>query len=297
MKKLLLAALFAYSCLPATASTNTTQSSAIADQKKTLQETQKALYDQSIAIAKVQHNPKPAHLVAITPWNDTLIWKDENKTELLMVSWMSEWAMNTFYKPSLGKKMTTNSNPKYLSWVTSEPEIRNFAKSYTPTTELTLQDRLNQRLGLPPTQDPKYFVQMWVKAVDLFRPCLDSEVIDDTCIVDLEKEDLPAGFQDITKFICINPEHKKWFEERRATSYEKNSPGAFPWSRLGYTYDWGNPTDHVGFSEFAIKPSSTIEIINIIPTDDYAQSPLPAHHRKSSDLNQKEAKESTATTH
>ena len=27
----------------------------------------------------------------------------------------------------------------------------------------------------------------------------------------------------------------------------------YPWTRLGYTYDWGNPRNLVGLSEFVLR--------------------------------------------
>ena len=36
----------------------------------------------------------------------------------------------------------------------------------------------------------------------------------------------------------------------------------YPWTRLGYTYDWGNTTDHEGVSEFVIVPGTTVSEVN-----------------------------------
>ena len=32
------------------------------------------------------------------------------------------------------------------------------------------------------------------------------------------------------------------------------------WTQLGYTYDWGNPYNEIGVSEFVVKPGTTIRI-------------------------------------
>ena len=46
-----------------------------------------------------------------------------------------------------------------------------------------------------------------------------------------------------------------WFNNRKnyiysnARSYPASSP--YPWTRLGYTYDWGS-RNHVGLSEFVV---------------------------------------------
>jgi hypothetical protein len=50
--------------------------------------------------------------------------------------------------------------------------------------------------------------------------------------------------------------YRKWFDNRRAHVY--TLPAPYPWTGLGYTYDWGNPTaPHVGVSEFVINAGSS----------------------------------------
>lgn len=243
--------------------------------KKALEEKLKKLRAQYVqSITQAEHQKVDAShmhkLIPIVPWNENLIWKNTEKTHVLMVSWMPKWAMEKFYQPNLGKQISAPPLANAM-WVTAAPQIKEFAQTYQATTELTLTDRLNQKLGLPPSADDKYFVQSWVRPEDLFRPCLDSEIIDDECVFDLDTKDLPQGFKDITKFICIKPEYLQWFNERKKMIYQGNS--AFPWTRLGYTLDWGDSNNPVGFSEFVVKPGSQIEIYSITPTEEYAQNP------------------------
>ena len=37
----------------------------------------------------------------------------------------------------------------------------------------------------------------------------------------------------------------------------------FPWTRLGYTYDWGNSTSEIGLSEFVIKNNSQVTVFKV----------------------------------
>ena len=54
----------------------------------------------------------------------------------------------------------------------------------------------------------------------------------------------------------------------------------FPWTRLGYTYDWGSKEPKkVGGSEFIIKQGVTIYLHSITPTNDYPGLPLPKGNR------------------
>jgi len=48
-----------------------------------------------------------------------------------------------------------------------------------------------------------------------------------------------------------------------------NPAKGYPWTRLGYTYDWGNPDSEVGLSEFVITAGATIKIENVYETAAY----------------------------
>ena len=43
----------------------------------------------------------------------------------------------------------------------------------------------------------------------------------------------------------------------------------YPWTRLGYAYDWGNPQSEVGLSEFVIKKGALVQIHAVTFIDDY----------------------------
>ena len=62
---------------------------------------------------------------------------------------------------------------------------------------------------------------------------------------------------------------RNWFNRLKSESYGENG---YPWTRLGYTYDWGNPKGEVGLSEFIIKSGATIKIHSVIGTLDYSKN-------------------------
>ncbi len=51
--------------------------------------------------------------------------------------------------------------------------------------------------------------------------------------------------------------------------YNVSSGGCYPWTRLGYSYDWENPGSEIGRSEFIIFGDSTIETHSITETFNY----------------------------
>ena len=76
--------------------------------------------------------------------------------------------------------------------------------------------------------------------------------------------DFPAS----ERFVTVNPEHVRWLVEQKNTSYGENG---YPWTRLGYTYDWGNPKSEMGLSEFVIRKGATVEIRSSSSMDDYCR--------------------------
>ena len=61
--------------------------------------------------------------------------------------------------------------------------------------------------------------------------------------------------------------YEEWFTDRKNTIYYGDHP--YPWTGLGYTYDWGDPGCEVGLSEFVILGGSTVGVQDVVPTADY----------------------------
>jgi len=184
-------------------------------------------------------------LVPLTTYNQTL--KRNAKGQLLVVTW-TNW---NGYDKLIGKEMTLSREV----WATTAPQLQNFSdKLNLDSTKMVL--RLEQLMGLPPHTGKNRFVEMWVNPSDLFRPCPDPEIIDGTC--DLKFPD--------SEYLTISEEHKKWIENLQSNSYGDKG---YPWTQLGYTYDWGNPKNHVGMSEFVIKAQAKVTIKGVSNVYEY----------------------------
>jgi hypothetical protein len=186
-------------------------------------------------------------LVQINDNNKTLIRKNINGEEYILVC---TWKQNvSFYQ-----KDTVFNTGSYPIWVTTAPELKNRIKKESPK-DVNL--RLVQLLGLPPTAQYSYFVEFWVRPVDLFRPCPDKEITDNKCNLCFPEE--------------ADSEHIKWINENRISRYYQcDLYYQYPWGQLGYTYDW-NPKNksHVGLSEFIIGANKTIYVNRIVSTLEY----------------------------
>jgi len=51
---------------------------------------------------------------------------------------------------------------------------------------------------------------------------------------------------------------KRWFDDSRAKAYVKKT--GYPWTRLGYTYDWGAEDKKYGLTEFLILQDSHVRV-------------------------------------
>ena len=110
--------------------------------------------------------------------------------------------------------------------------------------------RLKQLLGKSPDTDNRYFTVFGVRVTDVFRPAFFPEINTDmmnTAFTNTLEEDTSENAMWF----------KNWFDKTNATAYRKDG---FPWTRLGYTYDWGNPDSKYGLSEFIVKEGAEIEV-------------------------------------
>ncbi|MEM6687590.1 MAG: hypothetical protein AAF617_17565, partial [Bacteroidota bacterium] len=162
------------------------------------------------------------------------------------------WKQNiSYYKPYLNTTYNTGIHP---IWVTAAPDL---LQKINAKKVRNIDLRLKQLLGLPPTSEYSYFVEFWVQPKDLFRPCPDNEISDQKCNL---------CFSDKAK-----AEYIAWMNKNRIDRYyqcEWNDK--YPWTQLGYTYDW-NPKNksHVGLSEFVIGSNKNIVVNAIYTTEEY----------------------------
>jgi hypothetical protein len=209
-------------------------------------------YRSAILDAKVaEPNEISRVLTAITADNPDLVWQGTPGTSRVLVV---TWTDFEGYKEKIGQSIET----PVLCWVTIVPELQAFCQKQKPAPKaLTL--RLKQLLGLPPESNKSLFVEMWVDPRDLFRPSPDPEITDHEAELDFPGSD---------RFVKVSIAHIQWFKELKSRSYSKNG---YPWTRLGYTYDWGNPENETGLSEFIIRKGADIRIKSVSTLGEYCQ--------------------------
>jgi hypothetical protein len=207
------------------------------------------------------------------------IWEDPDypeKSRVLVVALMDKKSYNDYYKAYMGKDYY--SLTKSL-WVTVVPEMGNIfiGKEECPPKP----NRLIKVLGLNPVGCAAYdtLVEMWVEPKDLFRPSPDPEITDheSELATPAPEENKWIYPSDINPFLLIDPyalfrdnsfngssqTFKEWYSDRAATIYDNTEGEGYPWTRLGYTYDWGDEDNHVGLSEFIIRIDPYWGFVNV----------------------------------
>jgi hypothetical protein len=176
------------------------------------------------------------------------------------------------------------------TWVTVVPNLRSFCQDFVKShgsDPAQLELRLRQRLGLPLKGNYDSFVEFKVDPKTLFRPC-NALTGDDPCApissqeLDAIRADFknPVSEQDKQTLTSgnnangsspgaakadLDPTTKQkagWLLAKYYESY--SSSPAYPWTSLGYTFDWAPKEDgsddfaRFGESEFVVRAKTPI---------------------------------------
>ncbi|MCF8276765.1 MAG: hypothetical protein K9J17_08530 [Flavobacteriales bacterium] len=227
---------------------------------------QKALQD----AFEPQYSEVYRHLTQINFNNSNLIW-NQDSTKLLVATWTR-----------FPQSFTGSNNDSLLTnwgdtWVTVVPELYNFCNKLNSKTDDELTLRLEQLHGLPSHKwrNPDgteinpltHVVEMWVRPKDLFRPCVDSEINDSECRIEMNDS-------------LISADHLKWLTNRNRSSFNQTGMkskdflskiNGYPFTRLGYTYDWGNRDTEIGLSEFVIDSGAVVSVLSVQGIREYCR--------------------------
>jgi len=148
-------------------------------------------------------------------------------------------------------------------WVTGVPEVQTKCRAFTGDVQM----QVRQLLGLPPDADTPFVIVFKVKPDDVFRPAVDPAI----------STGLPCGnappppAKDCGNVFPPNtaPEHFQWMAENELTLHEK--PDGYPWTHLGYTYNWARGQDRYGASEYIVRQHRTVEVVAVYTTEKYCE--------------------------
>jgi len=228
----------------------------------------KQLYQHALSDAA---HPSPARicqcLTMIKKENPDLLWSRFEDHDgivsdfVLMASWKK--AKDTvYYHNDIGsstsdlKYYATKSRPVF---VTAFPDLQKWYAG--DANKKNIDKRLLQLLGLPPDTSKRVFILFWVRPQDLIRPCVDTEITDNSC--DYKISSSPSSQTDCENLI--------WLTQFIRDSYSDSDPyKQFPFTQLGYTYDWSKKNkQHVGMSEFVIGKDKFARVAGIYTTEQF----------------------------
>ncbi|XPV76614.1 MAG: hypothetical protein ACNI27_01500 [Desulfovibrio sp.] len=205
-----------------------------------------------------------------------LLWKSyEGVPHVLVCSWVGERTQNKGWQRGQRVQLDATDN----IWVTAVPELKLFYKKnrFWPSTHEKRVLRTEQVLGLPEGSNHRAFIEFWVNPADIFRPSADPDPTDHeaqlrhpwgSSVFQLESPTQKILVWQGANQPAASYSYTEWFEQLRKDSYSGNP--AYPWTRLGYTYDWaedGHNNDHRGLSEFIVRGGTTLYIEQVVDTE------------------------------
>ena len=116
--------------------------------------------------------------------------------------------------------------------------------------------RFNQLLGMPMSRKSTHVSALWVHTADIIRPAYTT---------DIYSSKMSRSFADA--YANHDPRYHDWFNGNIISSYF--SGDSYPWTRIGYTYDWGNAHGEYGLSEFLVIKGAEVEVAYTLSIADF----------------------------
>jgi hypothetical protein len=212
-------------------------------------------------------------LVELRPSDPGLSWRGGR---VLMVSWKDPECFRR-YRP--GETFALPAD----TFFTAHPEVREACRGFPPGTDL--EDRLQQFLGLPPRLEERAFLAVWVDPAAIFRPCAPGEIADGVCRFEGVAGGARAAASDpAPPWACpdrprsrrrLRPDRdgRAWLCGRWRQSHDPSRPACdrYPFTGLGYTWDWGAAGDPRGASEFVVFAGTPVVFAALVPTGAYCR--------------------------
>lgn len=199
--------------------------------------------------------------------SDTAVYRDSNVRQLAPLAYPIQAVTltgNTAWADGKeGQTVTVNSS--YGMWITVEPEVRTICRTYAKDKVI---EGLHYLLGLQPVKpgdEKARFVRFTIDSPQatgptgqgVYRPCANPDPTAPSC-----------GNQ-----IKGPPAYVSWFANQMTYSYQVNpdlGKTGYPWTRLGYTYDWTpGSTDHRGAQEYIVPGGTKVRVTQIIAPEVY----------------------------
>lgn len=188
------------------------------------------LYTEAVRDAAFADEDEILPLVSLVEDDDMTTWKDG---KVLLLTWHN-------YPDSYpeGENVTIEWG---LVWTFTDKEIASHSEELQDADDP--ETRLKQLIAFAPDSEHSTVTGFWVDPEDVKRPAYQS---------DPTIGDMTNAFDE-----TVDEDFKGWFDDNILWSYYY---GEFPWTRLGYTYDWSDNGTEYGMTEFIVEDGAEVTV-------------------------------------
>lgn len=140
-------------------------------------------------------------------------------------------------------------------WVTVPTQLQTLVAERGLTID-SFATGIREIMGFPPDKNIDRVAELWVDPDTLFRPAADPDVTD---------HETTLGFPMAGGEVLAPEAHQAWYHGNGENTW----PWGYPWTRLGYTYDWGNDAGEIGASEFVLGVGQSYTLAGVASFDDF----------------------------
>lgn len=203
--------------------------------------TQEELWSAAVADAVFSEEEEVLELVCLTKDDPQVIW-DEAGQRVLLVTW------HDYDEPCEPGQALSAQHEEI--WATSLGEVVDwYAANGEGVTDWDL--RFSQLLGMPDDGTHTRFTAFWIAPDQVIRPAYVTDV---------------TAQMENNYDLVTDPAYREWFDGNILYSYFVSE---YPWTRLGYTYDWSGGESEYGLTEFLVSGQSETEIAFTYSTQEF----------------------------
>lgn len=195
--------------------------------------TDSELYNTAVIDAMIAEPQEIMPLVCVSKDEKLISWKDDRVLMLTMHKYPDSYPESKPVTLSFGN-----------SWTFTDKEMKAwYDKNKTGVTDWS--KRLQQLLGTEPHKTYTHISAFWTKPEDIRRPAYQ---IDAT--KQIEPKDLDgSSLGELHSWFCDNIISSYYIGEKK-----------YPWTRLGYTYDWNDNKTAYGLTEFLVLKNANVQV-------------------------------------
>ena len=221
-----------------------TSPSPTADSSPATEKTNEELYALAVKDAAIAEEDEIKPLVSLTRNDPLVTWDDQGR--VLLCTWHS-------YPDSYPEGEMVTAEWGYI-WTFTDKEMDIYAGELAKSEDAVM--RMRQLISIHPSKTHSTVTGLWVDPSDVIRPAYQSDAANGSMTTAcVEGEEVDESF-------------KAWFDQNILDSYYY---GNYPWTRLGYTYDWADNGKEYGLTEFLIKQGAQAEVAFTETTSEFLQ--------------------------